>query len=286
MAEPLKLSVVTPCFNSIHTIRETLESVGRQDYPHVEHIVVDGMSTDGTLELLKQFPKLRWISEKDEGHYHAMNKGITMATGDVVSILNADDCYCDGVLAKVAAGFSGHPEWDALFGDYIFVDGSGREILRRQEACWDAQIVRYGFGLAMHPCLFVRKAVYGRLGLLRHKDFKNSCDYEFQMRLAQARCQVGLLREYFVRYRYHDFGQSADRRIVANMAKESAQIRAEYGVPGGWRGRVLREYARFKRQAQKLVVLGKCDLVPGTWQLRRQMRDKTQFSSNIGLDKL
>ena len=173
-----------------------------------------------------------------------MNKGIQMATGEVVGILNADDCYCEGILAKVAAAFQAHPEWDALFGDFIFVDGAGREILRREEACWDPQIVRFGMGIALHQALFVRKTTYDRLGLLRHKDFKNACDMEFLTRMAHAKCRVGHIREYVVRYRYHQFGQSADKRIVANMARETARIRREYGVPGGWVGRLLRHYAR------------------------------------------
>ena len=102
MPVPVKISVVTPSFNSVHTIRETLESVARQDYPHVEHLVIDGGSTDGTLEIVKEFPNIRWVSEKDEGHYHAMNKGIEMTTGEAVAILNADDCYTEGTLRKVA----------------------------------------------------------------------------------------------------------------------------------------------------------------------------------------
>jgi glycosyltransferase involved in cell wall biosynthesis len=286
MAEPIKLSVVTPSLNSARTIRETIESVVRQDYPHVEHIVTDGGSTDGTLEILKAYPRLYWVSEKDEGHYHAMNKGIQMATGEVVGILNADDCYCEGILAKVAAAFQAHLEWEALFGDFIFVDEAGREILRREEACWDPQIVRFGFGLALHQALFVRKSTYDRLGLLRHKDFKNACDMEFLTRMAHARCRIGHIREYVVLYRYHQFGQSADKRIVANMARETACIRREYGVPGGMVGRLLGFYARVKRQAEKLVLLGKCDLIPGRWILRKHMREKTEFSSNIHLDKL
>jgi len=277
-----RISVVTPAFNSVSTIAATIESVRGQDYKNWEHIVVDGGSKDGTLDILKEFPRVRWVSERDEGHYHAMNKGIQMATGDAVGILNADDCYCKGILTKVAAAFAAHPEWEALFGDFIFVDDHGHEILRREEACWDAQIVRFGFGMAMHQALFVRKATYDRLGLLRHKDFKNSCDYEFLMRLARANCRVGHIPEYVVLYRYHQHGQSADKRIVANMARESALIRQEYGVPGGWVGKTLGVYARAKRQAQKLVILGKC----GRWRLRKQMRDKTEFSSNIGLDKL
>ena len=192
-----RISIVTPCLNSIHTIRDTLESVAGQDYPHLEHIVIDGGSTDGTLEVILSFPHVRWVSGKDDGHYHAMNKGIQLASGDAVAILNADDCYTPGTLAKVGAALADHPEWDALFGDHIFVDGSGREIFRRREACWDSQIVRYGFPLVMHQALFVRKTTYDRLGLYRHQDFKNACDYEFLMRLATARCRVGHLPKLF-----------------------------------------------------------------------------------------
>ncbi len=286
MSAPVKITVVTPCFNSEHTIRETLESVARQKHPLAEHIVMDGGSKDGTLEILKEFPHLKWFSEKDEGHYHAMNKGIAMATGEAIAILNADDCYCDGILEKVATAFAAHPEWDALFGDIIFVDGDGNEIFRREEACWDEQIVRYGFGLANHQALFVRKRTYDKLGLLRHKDFKKCCDYEFLVRLTHHHCRVGHIRDYVVRYRYHQFGQSADERIVANMARESAAIRKEYGVPGGFVGKLLSKYGRAKRQVQKLFLLGKMDLIPGKRHLARHMREKTTFSSNIGLDKL
>jgi glycosyltransferase involved in cell wall biosynthesis len=286
MPASLKLSIVTPSFNSIHTVKETLESVARQDYPHVEHLVIDAGSTDGTLEVLKKYPRLRWVSEADEGLYHAMNKGIQMATGEAVGILNADDCYCAGILAKVAAAFVVHPDWDALFGDYIFVDADGQEIYRREEACWDPQIVRFGLGIALHQALFVRKATYERLGLLRYKDFRQTCDIEFLYRMIKAKARVGHIREYVVRYRYHPHGMSADKRLVALRSAESARIRKEYGVPGGWLGTLLLHYARLKRQGEKLLLLGKCDFVPGLWRLRKHMHDKTQVSPNIGSDTL
>jgi glycosyltransferase involved in cell wall biosynthesis len=287
MSEPIKISVVTPSFNSVHTIRATLESVASQDYPHVEHIVMDGGSTDGTLEILKSFLRLIWVSEKDEGHYHAMDKGTLKASGGVVAILNADDCYRPGVLTEVARAFERNPEWDGLFGDIVFVDGEGREIFRREEALFDRAVIRYGHGgMVNHQTLFLKREVYLRLGGYRYKEFKNCCDYEYLMRLVRAACRIGHIPVHIVNYRYHEHGQSADVRIRANMARESAIIRDEYGVPGGVMGKLLNSYARLRRQAGKLLLRGKCDLIPGEWLLKRHLRQRATFSSNIGLDKL
>jgi GT2 family glycosyltransferase len=287
MNSPPKISVVTPSFNSIRTIRETIESVARQDYSNVEHIVVDGGSTDGTVEILKAHPHLKWLSEKDEGHYQAMDKGIRMATGDIFAILNADDCYREKVLGKVAAAFTSHPAWDGLAGDMVFVDGEGKEIFRREEAIVDPQIIRFGMAnVANHQALFLKRSVYLRLGPYRYREFKNCCDIEYLMRLVQAGCYLGHIDVLIVNYRYHDHGQSADLRVRANMAAESARIRGEYGVPGGTVGKLLMTYARIKRQVQKLLFRGKFDLIPGNWLLRKHLREKTRFTSNIGVDKL
>ena len=282
----MKISVVTPSFNSIRTIRATLNSVASQDYPNVEHIVVDGGSTDGTIDVLKEHPFLTWVSEKDEGHYHAMDKGTRSATGEVVAILNADDCYRPGVLTEVARAFQQHTDWEGLFGDIVFVDAAGAEIFRREEAMFDRQIIRFGHNMVNHQTLFVKKATYLRLGGYRYKEFKNCCDYEFTMRLSRDRCAIGHIPVYIVNYRYHEHGQSADLRVRANMARESAAIRKEYGVPGGVVGRGLITYARLKRQIEKLLIRGKCDLIPGNLLLKKHLRAKTTFSSNIGVDKL
>jgi len=286
VSNKLRITVVTPSFDSIHTIRATLDSVANQDYPDVEHIVMDGGSTDGTVDILKSYSGLVWVSEKDERHYHAMDKGTRMATGDVVAILNADDCYRPGVLKEVASAFEEHPDWDALFGGVVFVDGEDQEIFRREEACFDPQIIRYGLNVVNHQTLFIKKAVYLRLGGYRYKEFKNACDYEYVMRLIRAKCHVRRIPVYIVNYRYHEYGQSADMRVRQNMHLEGALIRKEYGLPGGWLGRALKVYARVKRQVEKLVLLGRFDFVPGDLRLKKHLRAKTSFSSNIGVNKL
>lgn len=119
----MRLSIITVCLNSVKTVRHTLESVSRQTYWEVEHIIVDGASTDGTLSLIKEFspPVERLISEPDRGLYDAMNKGIAAATGDIIGYLNSDDVYADSdVLQKVARVFADE-NVDACYGDLVYV---------------------------------------------------------------------------------------------------------------------------------------------------------------------
>jgi glycosyltransferase involved in cell wall biosynthesis len=281
------ISVITPSFNSSTTIRETIESVIEQQYPLLEHIVIDGGSTDGTLDILRSYPHLTWLSEKDEGHYHAMNKGIQRSHGDVVAILNADDCYRPGALRKIGEAFQSHPDWDGLFTDVVYVDGQSRPIFSRQEAVFDYDVLRFGaVCYVIHPTLFLRKAVYQRLGGYKHKEFLNCCDVELILRLGRDRRRIGHIPEFLVNYRIHQHGQSADVRVARNMALEYRKIRQAHGCPSGLLGKAAAFYARALRQWQKLRYRGTCDLVPGGWKLKKHMRAKTQFSSNIGIDGL
>lgn len=216
-----------------------------------------------------------------------MNKGIERASGDVIAILNADDCYRPGALSKVATGFAKNPEWDALFADVAYIDGEGKEIFRREEAVYDYDVLRFGsVCYVIHPTLFVKKATYDKLGTYRYDRFLNCCDVDFILRLGYNRCRVGHIPEVLVNYRMHEHGQSADRRVAENMRKEYLAIRKEHGFPIGLKGRFLERFAQLKRQLQKLIYRGRPDLVSGKWHLRKHMREETTFSSNIGVDKL
>jgi glycosyltransferase involved in cell wall biosynthesis len=280
------ISIITPCFNSQATIRETITSVMNQDFRDWEHIVMDGGSKDDTPKILAEYPHLQWVSEKDAGHYDAMNKGIARARGEFLVILNADDVFRPGALRHVAAAFAKHPEWEALFGDVIYVDDLGREIYRRAEACYDYRVLLYAADYVCHQTLFVRRSTYAKLGGYRQQDFRNSADYEFKLRLGRAQCRVGHVPEFLVNYRYHTHGQSADLRITRNMMREAKIIRHEHGHAPGLAGLALKVFYKAKRQMQKLRYRGHCDLVPGTWKLRPHMRAQTEFASNSGLDKL
>ena len=119
------ISIVTPSYNQGKFIEDTIQSVLIQNYPNFEHIIVDNCSTDGTVEILKKYPFLKWISEPDKGQTDALNKGFRKATGDIIAYLNSDDQYCPGVFLTVADYFLEHPECKWLCGNVIFTDSKG-----------------------------------------------------------------------------------------------------------------------------------------------------------------
>jgi glycosyltransferase involved in cell wall biosynthesis len=279
------ISVVTASFNSARTIRETIESVMRQDVAGVEHIVADGGSTDGTLDILKGYPHLKWLSEKDEGHYDAMNKGIDRSSGELLVMLNADDVFRPAALRAVSEAFQKNPEWDAAFGDVVFVDAAGHKIYQRREAVYDYGVLLYGIDYICHQTMFVRKAAYARLGGYRHKEFPLAADFELKLRLGRSGCKVGHVPELLVNFRYHAGNISSDLKRIRQSNMEAVVIRRAYGNPGGLRGACLQLVFKAKRQAQKLLMRGTIDLVPGNWRLRAYLRERTHRSPETAARK-
>lgn len=190
----MKISVVTVCRNSAATLRDAIDSVARQRRSgfEVEHIVVDGGSTDETRALLEA-SGVRWISEADRGTYDAMNKGIRLATGDVVGMLNADDVFADdGVLESVAAAFADR-SLDAVYGDVRFVsrDISSVDALRSgrvRRYCssrfWRKWMFRFG-AMVPHPTFYCRKELYERLGFYDFEKYPKSADFDLELRFIQ-----------------------------------------------------------------------------------------------------
>lgn len=183
----MKISVITVCYNSAATISDTLASVAGQSFASVEHIIIDGGSTDGTLEIIKNHSDhservVKFISEPDKGIYDAMNKGIALATGDVIAILNADDIYADaGVLQRVADKML-DSRVDALLGDVTFFrDGEPNKILRYYDSSrFSPEKMAYGW-MPAHPAMFMKREIYARTGKFEI-DYKIAADFEFIIR--------------------------------------------------------------------------------------------------------
>lgn len=184
----MKVSVITATYNSGATIRNTLESVLGQTYPDIEHIVVDGGSTDDTMSLVHEYKpryngRLRYISEPDEGIYDAMNKGIKMATGDVIGILNSDDFYTSPDTVETLVGELERQQVDAVYGDIHYVDNKDldKSVRYYSSAGFRRWKMLLGF-MPAHPSFYCRKEVYERFGLFK-TSYKVAADFENLLRL-------------------------------------------------------------------------------------------------------
>ena len=184
-ASLLKISVVTVCFNSEKTIARTLQSVASQTWSEVEHIVIDGASSDGTLSVidLHKGGLSTVLSEPDKGVYDAMNKGVALTTGDVVVFLNADDFYKDAdVLTRVARVMQAE-QLDALYGDVEFFRADQPSAVVRRYNSGRFTAGRLGWGwMPAHPALFVRRALFERYGMFS-TDYRIAGDFEFIARV-------------------------------------------------------------------------------------------------------
>ena len=182
------ISIITATFNSAKTLKDTIQSVLRQTNKDFEYLIIDGGSTDETIDIVKSYEsefsgRLKWVSEKDQGIYDAMNKGIKMASGDVVGILNSDDYFTsDDILQTVDNAFKSH-EIDAIYGDIHFIrDGNPQKCVRYYSSRMFRPFwLRFDF-MPAHPSFYCKREVFEKAGLYS-LDYKIGADYEMMVRL-------------------------------------------------------------------------------------------------------
>ena len=181
----MKVSIITVSFNSAKTIADTIESVLSQDFPEIEYIIVDGNSSDDTIKIIRQYENRisKWISEKDHGMYDAMNKGIAMATGDVIGILNSDDVYINNQVISEMMVLLQEKNAQVVFADLILVDqGDDSKVLRYYDSGhFHPNKFRYGW-MPAHPTVFVRRGLYQAVGPFS-TTYQIAADYEMLIRM-------------------------------------------------------------------------------------------------------
>ncbi|WP_439557170.1 glycosyltransferase family 2 protein [Dyadobacter sp.] len=216
----MKVSILTVVYNGASTIRQCIESIVNQDYPDIEYIVVDGNSKDGTQDIVKSFAHKvsKFVSEKDAGIYDAMNKGIQLATGDIIGILNADDFYAVSTVISDVVNLMKTGNYDACYGDLEYVDFTNGEIVKRR---WTSGLYQKGSFLngwmPPHPTFFVRGEVYDQYGKFR-LDLGSAADYELMLRFVhKAEIRIGYLPKVLVKMRAGGVSNSSFKnRILAN----------------------------------------------------------------------
>ncbi len=227
----MKFSIIIVTYNSAFTLKDTIESVLRQDYPTVEHIIIDGNSSDDTVKIIESYPHItNWISEKDKGLYDAINKGIQRATGDIIGILNSDDFFPNEKVLSIIAEQFKDPEVDAIIGDIAFVkpDNLGRIIRHYSSANFHPKKFAAGY-MPAHPSFYVRKKFYDTYGLYK-LDYKIAADYELLIRFMHKKgIRFRYIPEILVYMRTGGVSnQSVMSRFVLN--KEIVRACAEIGI--------------------------------------------------------
>jgi glycosyltransferase involved in cell wall biosynthesis len=223
----VKISIITATYNSSKTVTDTLKSVALQTYPNIEHIIIDGASKDNTLEIVKQFPHVaQLVSEKDKGIYDAMNKGIRLATGDIIGILNSDDIYFDkNVIQDVANIFELNTNVNIVYSDLVFTKHTNlNSIVRKWRAGkFNRFKLLHAAWQPPHPTVFVRKCMYEKYGCF-NLDFKIAADYEFLLRvLSKESIMPYYLERTTIKMRY---GGESTKQLKNNIILISEYVKA------------------------------------------------------------
>lgn len=230
----MKISIVTAVFNRVDCISDALESLHRQTHPEIEHVVIDGVSTDGTLELLRSrlCSHAVLVSEPDCGIYDALNKGLVKATGEVIGLLHSDDFFADNqVLADVAKAFN-DPAIDAVYGDLQYVSKANTDKVIRHWRAGDYSRAHLGRGwMPPHPTLFLRRSVIERWGGFDTR-YRISADYDAILRyFGQGAIRVAYIHRVLVKMRV---GGESNRSLAKIWRKSCEDYRAlkQNGVGG------------------------------------------------------
>lgn len=216
----MKISIITSTYNSEKTVQETLESILNQTHQDIELLIIDGKSKDNTLEIVRRYERLfqgrlRYISEQDKGIYDAMNKGIQMATGDVVGILNSDDLYMDNKVVEDIANAFVQTNVDAIYGNLIFVDEDDTSKIVR---VWKGSQYEPGSFLngwhPAHPTFYVRRDIYEKYGLF-DISFDVSADFELMLRFIEKhRISNRYLDRTFIKMRMGGESTGSIKKII------------------------------------------------------------------------
>lgn len=226
----LKISLITVVLNNQTFIRDAIDSVLSQTYPNIEYIIIDGGSSDDSLSIINEYKdKLKLISEPDKGIYDAMNKGLAMATGDIIGFLNSDDFYADADIVQQVADFFEAHNADAVYGDldYVSLLDKHKVVRRWRSGAYKPELFYRGW-MPPHPTFFVRSDVYKRCGGF-NTQLKSAADYELMLRLALVhKIQIGYINQVWIKMRLG--GQS--NRSFRNRLKANLEDRKAWEING------------------------------------------------------
>lgn len=279
MKHPL-VSIITPSYNQARYLEQTLRSVLEQDYPHIEYIVIDGASTDGSADIIRKYADrlAYWVSEKDSGQAEAINKGLARATGEMIAWINSDDFYLPGAVTAAVKAFEAHPQAGLVYGDTVAVDEKGEFIHFPHYAQWTLEDL-LTFHILGQPAVFMRRDVLLKAGFL-DPSFHFLLDHHLWIRMA-ALAPMVYLPQRWAAGRFHEsaknvaqaakFGEEAfrilewaerDPRVSGALARVSRPSRAAaYRINARYLLDAGQAWAAFQSYLRSLVIHPKTALV-------------------------
>lgn len=257
----MKVSVITPSYNQGVYIEQTIQSVLRQkgDF-ELEYLIMDGGSQDGTIEILKKYNgQLQWVSEKDRGQSHGVNKGFEKATGEIIGWLNSDDLYEEGALQKVVSIFKSNSDYQWVVGRCRIIDENGREIRKAITRYKDKSLDRYNYSRLLiedfisQPAVFFRRSFLNEVGLL-DEDLLYTMDYDLWLRMGAGANPV-IINDYLASFRYY-----SNSKTGGELKKSLDEVKE-----------LCRRYA-----------CGRKDILLGNWMYRMKIRIGYRLMGCVG----
>lgn len=223
----MKISLITVTYNSEKTLSDTFESVLKQKYDNFEHIIVDGLSKDKTMDIVKSYEekykgKLKYISEKDSGLYDAMNKGIKMASGDIIGILNSDDILANELVFEKIVNTFKKEKCDGTYSDLVFMDEETMKIPTRN-------FIAHKYSKKMgwhppHPTLYLKKEIYDKIGDF-NTNYRIAADLDFMMRLIKNNYKLSYIKEYLILMRSGGVSTNGLKGYLKNLKEANIVLK-------------------------------------------------------------
>lgn len=238
MKKQPKITIITPTYNQANYIERTIESILNQNYPNIEYIVMDGGSTDGTIDILKSYgDRIIWSSKKDKGQADAINKGLKIATGEICAYINSDDTYEPDAFKKVAKFFVDNPEKKWVYGKCRIIDENDNEIRKSVTRYKNTMLKNYSYSKLLienyisQPATFWKNELHSELGLFDESEY-HVMDYEFWLRVG-SKYPAGVINEYISNFRFYSNSKSGlqtkerfqdELRVAKKYSKGNAMI--------------------------------------------------------------
>jgi len=229
------ISIVTPSYNQGNYLEETIQSILNQNYPDLEYIVMDGGSTDGSVDIIRKYEKRisHWRSGRDAGQSDALRHGFEMATGEILAWINSDDLLEPGALAAVGRFFAAHPEVELLYGNMNFIDAGGKRIFTAYPLL-DLRILVYENRFIPQQAMFWRRELYERVGGV-NPELRFAMDFELTVRFLRAGARVAKIHKPLANFRSHPDAKSSTIRHVGEVEARDVLARFFPGMEPMWK---------------------------------------------------